>query len=208
MAQRSQVAFLHCVLRIDRVTQEIARQRIDRIEMRQRGLAKTLRFGRIIARRLVHRDLTVLRQPRGVLRKIQHGAILPLRFHCAAAAETVSGHERTEGVEGRRRARPCRQDLCGRLAFTFSWPWSVIAYLLRPRKCSSGEEIAENEIYSRRRVETPNGSRNGVVRSSNKMQAAGPQASRLDGVGVGSVTTGRVARQLRPAERIWLRAET
>src|SRR5262249_47803762 len=40
-----------------------------------------------------------------------------------------------------------------------------------------------------------------------KMQAAGPQASRLDGVGVGSVTTGRVARQLRPDEGIGVRAE-
>ena len=50
MFQRAQVAFLHRVLGVGGVAQQIARQRIDVVEMRQRGVAKTPRLLGIVVR--------------------------------------------------------------------------------------------------------------------------------------------------------------
>ena len=47
--ERAQIAFLHGVVGIGRVAQQIARERVDLVEMRQRGVAKPPRPVRIVA---------------------------------------------------------------------------------------------------------------------------------------------------------------
>src|SRR5712691_2504621 len=49
MAQRAQIAFLHGVFGIGAIAQQISRQCVNIVEMRQRGVAKTPRFVVVIA---------------------------------------------------------------------------------------------------------------------------------------------------------------
>ena len=50
MPQRAQVTFLHRVFGVGRVAQQIARQRVDVVEMRQGRVAKTPRLLRVVVR--------------------------------------------------------------------------------------------------------------------------------------------------------------
>ena len=51
MAQRAQIAFLRGIFGIGAVAEQISRQRIDVVEMGQRGVVKTPRLVMIIAAR-------------------------------------------------------------------------------------------------------------------------------------------------------------
>ena len=62
MAQRAQIAFLHRVFGIGRVAHEIARQRVDVVQMGQRGVAKTPRSVMLVIGITCHG--TVLGHPR------------------------------------------------------------------------------------------------------------------------------------------------
>jgi hypothetical protein len=58
MAQRAQIAFLRGVFGIGAVAEQISRQRIDVVEMRQHGIAKTPRLVMIIAAAVAPHDFT------------------------------------------------------------------------------------------------------------------------------------------------------
>src|SRR5580704_12920665 len=79
MAQRPHIALLHCVFRIGWVPQQITGQRIDRVEMRQRDVAKPPRPCRILVRCLIRHNVSFSfpRLRRLALRKTRHGTPLP-----------------------------------------------------------------------------------------------------------------------------------
>jgi hypothetical protein len=54
MPERSQIAFLRRILGIGRIAQKIARKRVDIVEIRQSGGAKTLRLATIAAALVRH----------------------------------------------------------------------------------------------------------------------------------------------------------
>jgi hypothetical protein len=52
MAQRAEVTFLHSIFRVGRISKKVSRQRVDVVEIGQRGIAKTSRFFIIITARV------------------------------------------------------------------------------------------------------------------------------------------------------------
>ena len=93
MAQRAQIAFLHGVFGIGAVAEQISRQRVDVVEMGQRGVAKTPRLVRMIAAAITRHHVAPgfpgYRQTRS-LRSIEH--------YCTAASRGRFNHDGTRHV--------------------------------------------------------------------------------------------------------------
>src|SRR5580704_9819095 len=78
MAQRSQVAVLHRVVGSRGITQQVAGKRVDRVEVRQRGVAKAPRPRWIfLCGPIRHRvSFGFTKLGRSALQKTRHGAAL------------------------------------------------------------------------------------------------------------------------------------
>ena len=80
MAQRAQIAFLHGVFGIGAVAEQIARQGVDVVEMRQRGVAETPRRVMVIAACRYPPSC----RPRLSRRAARHQSSRSIEHHCAA----------------------------------------------------------------------------------------------------------------------------